>query len=501
MPSPVVNSADAAAVVEHCGSSAFAGAVVVRNFASLLAGRFISQLIGFVSNAYLARRISPGGFGAVAVAQAVMTYLAIFSDSGLSVIAVREASQRPGKLQELISSISALRLLMAVVCATAGLACADFLPYSQSSRGMLRIFALSLPFQAIAVDWAFRALQRMHYSAILDVAGSAGTLLLTIALIRDPGHGILVPVIALVVASVRALLSVWVLRGIGFRLTLDFRPRLFYTYLSQSLPLCASSLAITFYIQANYLILGKVHGEGAVGFYAAAAKLTAPLSGLQGLYYAAMAPTLMVLYVESKRKAAVFLAQSVRLTAILGVGMCAIGFPASRMLVTAAFGPAFEEAVPVFALMLGSAALVAIGHNWAQLLIAAQGERLLLGSTAVGGLANLAVCAALVQRFGPVGAAIGNLSAELLVHVALVLFCKRLGVGGVRAAAGPAVSGACGLVAALLVSPLGLTASLLVSIVAYGSMLFATRSVIWTDICALGKAIRIRKLQVPVLYG
>jgi O-antigen/teichoic acid export membrane protein len=431
------------------GTGASVAANIARNFASLLVGRFGSQLIGFLTNAYLARRVAPAGFGAIGLAQAAMTYLTIFSDSGLSTIAVREGAQHPGKVQTLIASVSALRLLLALGCMLAGLLVAGYLPYSEASRQILRVFAISLPVQAIAVDWVFRALQKMHYIAIVQIASSALTLALTLCLVKNPAHVLRVPWIGVVAGAGAVALSLWLLHQVGYHLRFRFGFGAFRRHLAQSIPLCASSLAITLYIQVNYLILGKVHSEAVVGLYSAAARLTVVLSTVHWLYYAAMAPALMALYQVSRPKAAALLGQSVRVTAIFGFGMLAIGLPASRLLVRLVFGPAFTDATPVFGVMLASAAVVAVSHNWGQLAVAAHREQLVLKSTLLGGLMNLVVCAVLIRPLGAVGAATGNLLAEIAVALALFLpWPAEFRGRALRPALGPAA--ACAI--ALLVS-------------------------------------------------
>jgi O-antigen/teichoic acid export membrane protein len=480
---PAITEKDAGAGFSVGPLSAVAGNIA-RNFGSLLVGRLGSQLIGFATNAYLAHRIAPAGYGAVGLAQAAVTYLTIFSDSALSTIAVREGAQHPGKVQSLIASVSALRLLLALGCMLAGLLVAGYLPYSESSRQILRVFAISLPVQAIAVDWVFRALQKMHYTSIVQIASSALTLALTVCLVKNPGQVLRVPWIGVVAGAGAVALSLWLLRQVGYRLRFQFGFGAFRRHLAQSIPLCASSLAITLYIQVNYLILGKVHGEAVVGLYSAAARLTVVLSTVHWLYYAAMAPGLMALYQVSRPKAGALLGQSVRVTAIFGFGMLAIGLPASRLLVQLVFGPAFTDATPVFAVMLASAAVVAVSHNWGQLAVAAHRERLVLKSTLLGGLMNLVVCGLLVRPLGAVGAATGNLLAEIAVAFALYLPWPAEFRGAVlRPALGPAASCVMAILFARLASPWwGEAPAAALCVVIYGAALFLFGSITMNDL-------------------
>ena len=460
-----------------------AGSAVVRNFASLLMGRMGSQVLSFLTNAYLARRIAPAGFGAVGLAQSIVSYLGLLSDSGLSVIALRDGAQDPSRLDGLIRSITGLRLALSCALVPVGLLAAQFLPFSEPSRNVLRVFALSLPLQALAVDWVFRALQRMHYAAITQLATAALTLLLTVAFVHNPHHLERVPWLGVATGAAAVALSLYLLGRTGHRLSVSFQWKRSRRYLAQSLPLCAASFAVTLYMQANFVILGTVHGDAEVGMYAAASKIAAVVFTVTSLYFSAMAPALMELSARSSRDAARLLAESVRVTAAGACGLVAIGAAGSGSLLRWVFGAPFLPAANALAILLCSGAVVAVTSNWGQLAIASHRERLLLWATALGGCANLIVCAALVRRYGCLGAAIGNLAAEVVVGAVVIApWPREVGLGTLRTSFKPAVLAAVALCLGSRLAPLGglWAASAVAGL--YLAGLWATRTVTQRDI-------------------
>jgi len=457
--------------------------LIIRNFGSLIAGKGTTQAIGLLTNAYLARHVAAAGFGAVALAQSVMGYLSTFTDSGLSIVAMREGAQRPERLQELISEVTGLRLLLAAGLMPIGLLMAAILPFSESSRHILRIYSLTLPLQAIAVDWVFRALQRMHFLVVVQVLGSAATLLLTVALIHRQEDVRRVPVVAAVTALGAAGLSVYLLGKQGLRLNVSFSAAASWDHLKRSLPLCASFLALSLYQQANNFILGAVHGEGAVGIYSAAWRLTGSFNTVLALYYGAIGPAMMQAYAASPDGAEKLLRHSVRLTAIVAGGTALLAVCLGKTVVALVYGRGFAAAAPVFSIMLWSGALSVLFYNWGQLAIAAHRERLVLASVAAGGVVNLVVMALLVRRLGPVAAAIGNLAAEVAVAtISIVPWPRRFGLAALRPALAPAAlcAGCAGL--ALLVSRWGPVVSTLLVATTYVSGLILTGTVTLKDV-------------------
>jgi O-antigen/teichoic acid export membrane protein len=161
----------------------------------------------------------------------------------------------------------------------------------------------------------------------------------------------------------------------------------------------------------------------------------------------------------------------------------AIGAAGSGFILRWAFGAPFRPATSALAVLLCSGGVVAVTSNWGQLAIARHRERLLLWATALGGCANLIVCAALVRRYGSLGAAIGNLAAEVVVGAVVIAPWPRdVGLGTLRTCVTPAVIAVVAFVLGSRLAPLGgLWAACAVACL-YLAGLWATRTVTSNDI-------------------
>jgi len=418
------------------------GTTILWNFGSLGASAAFTRLAGLAANAVLARRIFTSGYGIIGIAQSATTYFGLLSDLGLGTVAVREGAQHPGKLQSVISSMMGLRLLLACTASLLGLLVAPHLPFSESSRTLFRLFLVTLPIQALSVDWVFRAVQRMYWNTILEVSGAVLALILTITFVREPHDIWRVAIIAGVAAVVTALLGIFVLSRLGYHARPTFSLVQARYFLVQSLPLCASSLAILLYTQANSLILGAIRGEADVGLYGAAIRLSQVFYQPIWLYFAAMAPALMQSWADSPGRARSLLSTSVRLTAISSIGFGLLAASAGPWLLAKIFGKAFSGSGQAFEIMIWTGVVIAVGHNWGELAIAAKKNRLLMQATFLGAFVNLAFCAATVSRMGIQGAALSNLLAEIAVHVLLICsFGWDMGIKALLDAAKPVLAG------------------------------------------------------------
>jgi O-antigen/teichoic acid export membrane protein len=441
-PSPTTVFEEPLEISEGVSTSSHAKSIFW-NFASLGTSAVFSRLAALATNVVLARRVSTTGYGITGIAQSATMYFGLLSDLGLGTVAIREGAQHPGRLQTVISSMMGLRLALATTAALLGLLVAPHLPFSNSSRSLFQLFLVTLPIQALSVDWVFRAIQRMYWNTALEIASAVLSLILTVILVREPRDISRVAIIAAIAAAATALLGIFVLSRLGYHARPTFSVAKARYFLGQSLPLCASTLAILLYTQANCLIIGAIRGETEVGLYSAAIRMSQVFYQPIWLYFGAMAPALMQSWARSPERARALLETSVRLTAITSIGVGLVAASAGPWLMTKMFGKPFSGSGQAFEIMIWTGVVIAIGHNWGQLAVAAKKNRLLLQSTFVGAFVNLAFCAATVSRLGIRGAALSNLLAEIAVHVVLLSsFGWHIGFQLLQRAAKPVFAGA-----------------------------------------------------------
>lgn len=416
---------------------------ILWNFGSLSLGAAVGRIAGLATNAFLARSVSASGFGVAGIAQSVTLYFGLLSDMGLGTVAIREGAQNRSKLQQVISSTIGLRLTLALVLIPLGFATAQFLPYSESSKNLFRVYLLTLPIQALSVEWVFRSVQRMYLNTVLQIFAAVLTLVLTVALVRQAKDLIWVAGIAAIAAAVGAILGLWLLKRQGYNARPHFSFQESAYLLRQSLPLCAVSLAVALYAQTNILILGAYRSEAEVGLYVAATRLIQVCYYPIWLYFTAMAPALMEAWALSKESARSLLSSSVRITAIISIGSALIASSLSQWAIRNVFGRSFDDASSAFNILVWTGVIIAVGHNWDELCVASRRNRLMMQSTFLGAFVNLAVCAVAVSHMGIRGAALSNMLAEVAAHTFVVAsFGWHLSLSLLREAVKPAVAGA-----------------------------------------------------------
>jgi len=469
---------------------------ILWNFGSLSVGAAVSRLAGLGTNAVLARRVSASGFGVAGIAQSVTIYFSLLSDMGLGTVAIREGAQNPAKLQQVISSTIGLRLMLALALIPIGFVTAQFLPYSASSKNLFLIYLLTLPVQALSVEWVFRSLQKMYLNTALQILGAVLILVLTLALVRQAKDLIWIAGIAAIAAAVGAILGFELLRRQGYAAWPTFSIRESAYLLRLSLPLCAVSFAVTLYAQTNNLILGYYRTEAEVGLYVAATRLIQVFYYPIWLYFTAMAPALMEAWAVSCDSARSLLSSSVRITSIISIGSGLVAASLSQWAIRVVFGRSFEGASSAFNILVWTGVIIAIGHNWDELSVAARRNKMLLQSTLLGAFVNLLVCGLSVSRLGIRGAALGNLSAEVAAHAYLLYsFGWHMGLSLFREAVRPAVAGAGAFGVMFATRNIGLPICPLLTASSYAAFLVMIGGITASDIGRLRAIIPVRRLN------
>jgi O-antigen/teichoic acid export membrane protein len=465
------------------------------NFGSLTIGAAVSRIAGLATNAVLARCVSASGFGIAGIAQSITVYFNLLSDLGLGTVAVREGAQHPQKLQRVISATLGLRLAIALALIPVGLITARFLPYSEASKNLFRVYLLTLPIQALSVEWVFRSLQKMHLNTALQITAAFLTLGLTIVLVRREKDLIWVAGIAAISAAALVILGMRLLRREGYHAWPVLSARENAYLLRQALPLCAVSLAVTMYALNNNLIVGYYRSEADVGLYVAATRLSQVFYYPIWLYFTAMAPALMEAWSVSLESARSLLSNSVRATAVVSIGSGLIASSLSRWAIRLIFGRAFDGATSAFNILVWAGVIIAICHNWDELCVASRRNRLLVQSTFLGAFVNLAICALTVRSLGIRGAALGNLLAEVAAHaLLLVSFGWHLGLSVLREALKPVAAGAGAYGILFATRSTGVPLCPILTTLSYVALLFVIGGVTRNDLSRLRSLLAIRRV-------
>ncbi len=405
---------------------------VARNFSWLTLQELLIRLIGLATAMYLARALSPGQYGALGLALAIVSFFAVFVRAGTGSRANRLTARNHAAVPAIYSDMTGLRLTAAAFVVTGLIAFAGVIaPVFSIPPVLLIVCSLLLLRPALTVVWAFRGLDQMQITAIGDVTEKILTLLGLILLVHGVGDDVLW---APVVETVAALLVIaWMVRRLGRLypgLRIKFQWRTWPAIAHEAVPLSLASMLGSVYLNGGPLLLGVLATATAAAQFLVAQKLMLTLAILLEVINTAAFSSISRLVHKDAAAALALAAQLLRYYLVFTVPLfLLVAFHAEEVLALL-FGPGYAAAGPVLMVLLTQLPFLAISGSLQLVLMAIPHPMAVLGSRVAGAAALLAFSFWLIPGLGAVGAAAALVVGEITSCLLLFLYVKRA-TGGV----------------------------------------------------------------------
>lgn len=172
------------------------GKVVASNFGYLMLLQVASYVFPLLTIPYLARVIGVDGFGKIAFAAAVVTWLRTISDWGFNYTATRDVARVKGneaEISKIFSNVLWARMLLAVASFLILLVAILFIPYLNENRNILLMTFILVPGNILFPEWFFQAMERMKFITIFNILSKAFFTLLVFIFINNKDDFILQP--------------------------------------------------------------------------------------------------------------------------------------------------------------------------------------------------------------------------------------------------------------------------------------------------------------------
>jgi lipopolysaccharide exporter len=387
----------------------------------VMAWRLGMRVLGLVSTLVLVRLIAPADFGIIALATSFMQTIDGMLTLGTEEAVIREAA--PGRsFYDTAFTLNLLRgLSVTVLVAALAYPAATF--FADPRLGPVLLFVACLPILDSTAnigavdfrrDFAFhKEFAIMVLPKLCGIIAAIATAALThsyVAMLAGMGvNRTLRVVMSYVMHPYRPGLSLQAWRGLA----------------GYSLWTWVLSLAVLVRDRCDSLLLGRLMNTAAVGFYSVGAEVAAlPTTELIEPLGRAAFSGFAAGRQENTDPGETFLrliGSASLLTLPAGAGLSMVAAP----LVALAFGPGWEQAVPVLRILSLSFTIMVFGHLSLHLLSAHALLGRLVGVTLAGAAARVALLALLIPSFGLAGAAAAAAAATVLEQVLTVATALR----------------------------------------------------------------------------
>jgi len=454
-----------------------------KNLLSIVSSDLGRRIFGFLTFAYLARRLGPSDFGAINVGFTVLSYATMAAAGGLSVFGARavargDALQLAGPLTgaRLINSFAVLALIACILPA---------IPNTVTAA-LILFFCISLIPNAFNLEWYFQGKEAMGSIGAARTLSAAAYFILAVVLVRTPADLFLVAVAAVAGDSLAALLlAVTVHRRYpGERL----RP-LFAGWKSLTLrafPLGAGSLLAHVSVNLPPLVLGILMTNSDVGIYSAAGKLVTLLLVVDRVIATVLLPASARSFGRSADILSQMLNGSLKWMILIGLPLCTGGSILARRIMPLVFGDRYAAAGDVFSVLIWFFLATLLHTVYTTGLIASGQEKLYGRFMMISAAVYLCSTVGLTLLFGAIGSAAAVVGSEAVAVIIMARGLRRFVKLEVPASALKSILAAAAIAVVLfLLGSTGLWLSVVSGAAVYTLVLFATRAIGRNDIAEL----------------
>jgi O-antigen/teichoic acid export membrane protein len=265
---------------------------LAKNAGLLFISQIITYILAFFYVIYIARYLGAEGFGVLSFALAFTGIFAVFIDLGLSTLTVREVAKDKSLTKKYINNTLLIKIILSILTFLFIVLTLNLLKYPGSTLNIVYIISLSVIFGSFSqtVYSIFQAYEKMEYQSLGNTLNSILMLIGVILLIQQNvgvlEFALLYVMVSFVIMIYNFIVCIWKFVIPKLDLDLKFWKKL----ILNAIPLGLISIFIILFVKVDTIMLSKMAGDIAVGWYNAAVNLVQSLSFITGALMAAIFP-------------------------------------------------------------------------------------------------------------------------------------------------------------------------------------------------------------------
>jgi len=344
-----------AAETENLGRTA--ARAVLWNYASFASGK----VLVLVTMVVLARLLTPGDFGMVAFATIAVNYLSVLKDLGLGGAVI----QRRNDTEEAAQTVYVLNLAMAALLTATTALCAPLVAAffrEPLVTPLLRVLSLSFLIDALGSVHMVLLRRNLDFRRkLIPDTGQAVMKGIASIAFAATGFGVWALVWGQLVGGLVAAFLAWAV--VPWRPRFRMHPHLIRPLMRFGLPLMATDVQHAVWANLDYVVVGRMLGDAALGVYTLAYRLPELLiHSVWRVLAGAVFPFFSSIQQLPDLLRKGFLA-TIRYTQIVIVPLCVGLFITAEPAVEVLFGEQWRAAIPVLRLLAVFSLVGSIGVN------------------------------------------------------------------------------------------------------------------------------------------
>lgn len=288
---------------------------IAQNTAWMTVASIGQKIISFTYFTILARSIGAENTGKYFFALSFTTIFVVFVDLGLNNVLIREGAREKSKLQEYLSSVLFAKIFLGALSYAGAFLVINLMGYPVETKHLVYLSGLTMLFDSLhlSIYGVLRALGNLKYEALAITASQFLTLILgTIFLYFN------LPLIYLIAAfTIPSFLNVCYVGAILYKkFQLKLIPRynkdVIKFFARIAVPFALAAVFARVYSYADSILLSKLAGDVAVGWYSIPYKITYAFQFIPLALVAALYPKFSEYFASNRQKLAAVYEQGIK---------------------------------------------------------------------------------------------------------------------------------------------------------------------------------------------
>ena len=393
--------------------------------AILTMSQFIFPLITFP---YVSRILLAESTGKVSFATSIISYFAMFAQLGIPTYGIRACAQVRNdkkKLSKTAQEIFIINIIMSILAYIVFFIALCNVPRLKDEKTLLIIVSATIFFNAIGMEWLYKALEQYTYITIRSVIFKFIALIAMFLLIHQQSDYIIYGAISIFASSASNIFNFFnVHKYISLRPVGEYN---FKQHLKAVSVFFALSCAATIYVNLDTVMLGFMKTNVDVGYYNAAVKIKTILVSIVTSLGTVLLPRASY-YVEHGLKEDFYriTKKAINFVFLVATPLMLYFMFFAKEGIFFLSGNTYGGAIVPMQIIMPTLFFIGLTNIMGmQILVPLGKENIVLYSEIVGAVVDLAINYILIPKYASAGAAIGTLVAEIAVWIVQYIYLRK----------------------------------------------------------------------------
>lgn len=393
--------------------------------AILTMSQFIFPLITFP---YVSRILLAEGTGKVSFATSIISYFAMFAQLGIPTYGIRACAQVRNdkkKLSKTAQEIFIINIIMSILAYIVFFIALCNVPRLKDEKTLLIIVSATIFFNAIGMEWLYKALEQYTYITIRSVIFKFIALIAMFLLIHQQSDYIIYGAISIFASSASNIFNFFnVHKYISLRPVGEYN---FKQHLKAVSVFFALSCAATIYVNLDTVMVGFMKTNVDVGYYNAAVKIKTILVSIVTSLGTVLLPRASY-YVEHGLKEDFYriTKKAINFVFLVATPLMLYFMFFAKEGIFFLSGNTYGGAIVPMQIIMPTLFFIGLTNIMGmQILVPLGKENIVLYSEIVGAVVDLAINYILIPKYASAGAAIGTLVAEIAVWIVQYIYLRK----------------------------------------------------------------------------